>query len=75
MSSAAGTFRGTPNRGVGRSQLPAFENSPSAIPLPRPKPETHGSSLQSDAGGSTMSASRAKQSKRDEVMALENVPL
>jgi hypothetical protein len=60
-------MRGTPNRGQGRGQLPAFSNSP-ASNIPRPAMETHASSAgQSEAGGSTMSASRAKQSKRDEV--------
>lgn len=43
-----------------------FENSPSNIP--RPKLESHASStLQSETGNSTLSASRQKQSKRDEV--------
>lgn len=47
--------------------MPIFE-SPSSIPVPRPKLESHGSStLPSDAGSSTLSASRQKQSKRDEV--------
>jgi hypothetical protein len=63
---SSGTFRGTPGRGQGRGNIPTFTNSPSAIP--RPTLETHGSSTsQSEAGGSTMSASRQKQSKRDEV--------
>ncbi|KAK3619889.1 hypothetical protein LTR22_025816 [Elasticomyces elasticus] len=60
--SSTGTFRGTPKSG--RAQ-PAFSdnmNSPSNIPVPRPKLET----APSDAG-SAYSASRAKQSKRDEV--------
>ena len=63
MSAASGTYRGTPK---GRSQLP-FADSPSAIP--RPKLETIAStSAQSEMSGtSTMSASRQKQSKRDEV--------
>lgn len=62
--SGVGTYRGTPNRGGGRGQLP-FENSPSSIP--RPKLETTQSTQQSDAGTSTLSSSRQKQSKRDEV--------
>ncbi|KAK5697803.1 hypothetical protein LTR17_023805 [Elasticomyces elasticus] len=60
--SSTGTFRGTPKSG--RAQ-PAFSDnmsSPSNIPVPRPKLE----SAPSDAG-SAYSASRAKQSKRDEV--------
>ena len=67
MSAAGGTFRGTPNRGHGRGQVPSFEtNSPSNIP--RPKLESHASSaLQSESGTSTLSASRQKQAKRDEV--------
>ena len=66
MSAAGGTYRGTPKGGHGRGQVPVFENSPSNIP--RPKLESQASSaLQSDAGTSTMSASRQKQSKRDEV--------
>jgi len=66
MSAAGGTFRGTPSRGQARGQVPAFENSPSNIP--RPKLESQASStIQSDNGMSTLSASRQKQSKRDEV--------
>ena len=46
--------------------MPAFENSPSNIP--RPKLEPHASStMQSDTGNSTLSVSRQKQTKRDEV--------
>ena len=68
MSAASGTYRGTPGRGQGRGQLPGFENSPSAIPVPRPKLETQPSSnMPSETGTSTMSVSRQKQSKRDEV--------
>ena len=64
---SSGTMRGTPNRGQGRGQMPAFSNSP-ASNIPRPAHDTHAASTaQSDAGGSTMSASRQKQSKRDEV--------
>ncbi|KAK5685924.1 hypothetical protein LTS10_002037 [Elasticomyces elasticus] len=61
--SSTGTFRGTPKSG--RAQ-PAFSDnmsSPSNIPVPRPKLE----SAPSDAG-SAYSASRAKQSKRDEAI-------
>ncbi|KAJ4300707.1 hypothetical protein N0V90_002795 [Kalmusia sp. IMI 367209] len=61
--SSTGTFRGTPkNRPT--SQHQAQFNSPSGIP--RPALEHHIS--QSDAGTSTLSASRAKQSKRDEAI-------
>ncbi|KAH8592317.1 hypothetical protein B0O99DRAFT_597363 [Bisporella sp. PMI_857] len=68
---SSGTMRGTPNRGQGRGQLPAFTNSPASSNIPRPAFETHASSasgLQSETGGSTMSASRQKQSKRDEAI-------
>lgn len=66
MSAAGGTYRGTPGRGQGRGQVPAFESSPSFIP--RPKLESVASStMPSEAGTSTLSASRQKQSKRDEV--------
>lgn len=60
----SGTMRGTPNRGQGRGGIP-FTNSPASSSIPRPVLEsTHASS--SDAGGSSLSASRQKQSKRDE---------
>ena len=69
MSATGGTLRNTvntPGRGQGRGQVPAFEDSPSNIP--RPKLDSHpASALQSEAGTSTLSASRQKQSKRDEV--------
>lgn len=66
MSASGGTYRGTPNRGQNRAQVPTFENNPSNIP--RPKLESHASSaMQSDCAISTLSASRQKQSKRDEV--------
>ncbi|KAI9757642.1 MAG: hypothetical protein M4579_003367 [Chaenotheca gracillima] len=65
--SGTGTYRATPNRGQGRGQIP-FTNSPSSIP--RPSPDKMDSFQgQSDAGGSsTVSASRQKQSKRDEAI-------
>ncbi|KAL8923263.1 MAG: hypothetical protein Q9208_004663 [Pyrenodesmia sp. 3 TL-2023] len=67
MSAAGGTFRGAPGRAQSRPQVPNFENSPSAIP--RPKLESQASStMQSDNGMSTLSASRQKQSKRDEAI-------
>ncbi|KAJ4986851.1 ribosomal protein subunit s4 [Stagonosporopsis vannaccii] len=64
--SHTGTMRGTPkNRNQpARAQ---FVDSPSGIP--RPALETHASHVHgSDAGTSTLSASRAKQSKRDEAI-------
>ena len=64
---SSGTLRGTPTRHPGK--MPSF-NSSSSIPRPanepHPNPPTPGAS-QSEAGGSTLSASRQKQSKRDEV--------
>ena len=61
---SSGTMRGTPK---GRGTVPAFTNSPAASNIPRPALESHPSGSASEAGGSTMSASRQKQSKRDEV--------
>jgi hypothetical protein len=61
---SSGTMRGTPK---GRGTVPAFTNSPAASSIPRPALESHPSGSASEAGGSTMSASRQKQSKRDEV--------
>ncbi|KAI9728330.1 MAG: hypothetical protein M1828_003730 [Chrysothrix sp. TS-e1954] len=65
---SAGTIRGTP-KGQ-QSGLPSFQSTSS---IPRPNLEstpTHGSS-KSEAGGSTLSASRQKQSKRDEAIRLK----
>ncbi|TEA18375.1 Meiotically up-regulated gene 70 protein [Colletotrichum sidae] len=64
------TLRGTPNRGQSRGGIP-FNNSPSVSTpaatsgIPRPVLETQAS--QSEAGGSGLSASRQKQTKRDEL--------
>lgn len=57
--SAAGTYRGTPKN---RAPNP-FQDSPSAIP--RPKFESTPS--HASEAMSSISATRAKQSKRDEV--------
>ncbi|KAH0842517.1 CBS domain-containing protein CBSCBSPB3 [Fonsecaea pedrosoi] len=65
MSGVSGTYRGTPtpNR---RGPLP-FADSPSAIP--RPKLESSSNAAPSEMSGtSTVSASRQKQSKRDEAI-------
>ena len=65
-------MRGTPSRsGQARGQLPVFSNS-AASNIPRPAQDSHATNAttpntQSEVGGSSMSASRAKQSKRDEV--------
>lgn len=73
--SATGTFRGTPNKTIGRGRLPDFGNDPGASShIPRPKPDssatTH-NNPSSDIGSGTMSAAssrqRQNQSKRDEV--------
>ncbi|OKL58828.1 hypothetical protein UA08_05623 [Talaromyces atroroseus] len=70
MSAAGGgTFRGTPNKTIGRGKMPDFDyNSPSGSHIPRPKPD---STLgQSDAGSAATAASRQRQnqSKRDEAI-------
>ncbi|KAK5076868.1 hypothetical protein LTR64_005653 [Lithohypha guttulata] len=61
MSAPAGTLRGTPTSK--RANIP-FENSPSSG-IPRPKLESVPSEM---SGHSTISASRQKQSKRDEAI-------
>jgi hypothetical protein len=65
--SHTGTMRGTPKPNRNQAAAAAqFNNSPSSIP--RPALDSHASHVaQSDVGGSTLSASRAKMSKRDEV--------
>lgn len=64
--SHTGTLRGTPKARANAGQTGTFTNSPSHIP--RPALETQQSQVSaSDAGTSTLSASRQKQSKRDEV--------
>jgi hypothetical protein len=71
-NAGTGTMRGTPNRGQPRGGVPSFANSP-ASNIPRPAFESHptsASTVQSEAAGSSMSASRQKQSKRDEVSGL-----
>jgi CBS domain-containing protein len=67
MSANPGTVRGTPGRGQGRGAIP-FANSPSGSAIPRPVLETNHPTPSSEAGASLMSASRAKQSKRDEAI-------
>lgn len=69
MSGTPGTLRGTPSRGQGRGAIPFNTNSPAATGpsnIPRPVLETaHSTTGASEASG--MSASRQKQTKRDEV--------
>lgn len=77
--SHTGTFRGTPNKTIGRRGLPDFESPGAASHIPRPRPDRAESSLtnhstntpSSDVGTGTMSAAssrqRQNQSKRDEV--------
>ncbi|KAF1946640.1 CBS-domain-containing protein [Clathrospora elynae] len=62
-----GTARGTPK--PARNQPPPQINSPQPSGIPRPALETHASQVaQSDAGASSLSASRAKMSKRDDAI-------
>jgi hypothetical protein len=73
--SHTGTFRGTPNKTIGRGRLPDFDNSGgSHIPRPRsdrPESVATTNTPASDVGSGTMSAAstrqRQNQSKRDEV--------
>ncbi|EKD17664.1 uncharacterized protein L3040_003545 [Drepanopeziza brunnea f. sp. 'multigermtubi'] len=67
MASTTGTMRGTPSRGGNRGTVPAFPNTNSpASSIPRPTLENH--TTQSEAGGSSMSVSRQKQTKKDEAI-------
>ncbi|KAJ9213547.1 hypothetical protein DTO166G4_4797 [Paecilomyces variotii] len=73
MSTTGGTFRGTPNRTIGRGRMPDFDQSPGGSHIPRPKVEGQSSHSHapSDVGGSTISAAsrqRQNQSKRDEAI-------
>lgn len=64
----SGTMRGTPNRGQARGSIP-FSGSPNPNPnsgIPRPVENAAASDLGVGAT-STLSASRQKMSKRDEV--------
>lgn len=65
--STTGTMRGTPSRTSGRGPMPSFTNSP-ASGIPRAV-ETHTRpALETETGGgSSVSTSRQKQSKKDEV--------
>ncbi|KAF2869192.1 hypothetical protein BDV95DRAFT_578575 [Massariosphaeria phaeospora] len=63
--SATGTIRGTPKNRNPVHNPAQYPNSPSAIP--RPALEQH-NTAQSDAGGSSLSVSRQKMSKRDEAI-------
>ncbi|KAJ5973761.1 hypothetical protein N7481_010971 [Penicillium waksmanii] len=74
--SHTGTFRGTPNKTIGRGRLPDFDNSGgSHIPRPRsdrPESVATPNTPASDVGSGTMSAAstrqRQTQSKRDEAI-------
>jgi hypothetical protein len=69
MSGNPGTMRGTPGRSQGRGTVP-FANSPGgggSSNIPRPVHETAPAGGTSEVGTSSVSASRQKQSKRDEV--------
>ncbi|TRX90703.1 hypothetical protein FHL15_008478 [Xylaria flabelliformis] len=63
-------MRGTPTRGQGRGTVPLGNSSPGASNIPRPTLENHGHSSHNQPApsdtASGISASRQKQSKRDE---------
>lgn len=66
MSNLGGTYRGaTPKR----AGVP-FDPSSPATGIPRPKLESNATGTSEMSGHSTISASRQKQSKRDEVSIL-----
>ncbi|KAJ5611721.1 hypothetical protein N7528_008826 [Penicillium herquei] len=80
--SHTGTFRGTPNKTIGRGRLPDFDGSSSnASHIPRPRsdrpepPSSHTPSSDVGSGTGTMSAAssrqRQTQSKRDEAIRLK----
>jgi hypothetical protein len=64
-----GTLRGAPNRGQARGAIP-FAGSPGASAIPRPVLESTPTGTTSEAGASSLSTSRQKQTKRDEVCSL-----
>jgi hypothetical protein len=78
MSANPGTLRGTPNRTQARPAIP-FTSSPSATApasaIPRPVLETIATSSSDAGASSSLSASRAKQTKRDEVLLAAAVAL
>ncbi|KAI0400693.1 hypothetical protein F4802DRAFT_609888 [Xylaria palmicola] len=65
-------MRGTPGRGQGRGTIPFGTSSPVASSIPRPTLENHGHPSHSQPApsetASGVSASRQKQSKRDEAI-------
>ncbi|KAK4155673.1 hypothetical protein C8A00DRAFT_13312 [Chaetomidium leptoderma] len=68
MSANPGTFRGGPNRNQGRGAIP-FATSPSVSSgIPRPVLENTPATTSSEVGTSSVSASRQKQTKRDEAI-------
>ncbi|GAW13354.1 hypothetical protein ANO14919_027370 [Xylariales sp. No.14919] len=68
----SGTMRGTPNRGQGRGNIPLGASSPVGSNIPRPTLESHSHSSHGQPApsetASGVSASRQKQSKRDEAI-------
>lgn len=62
VDTMSGTMRGTPGRNQGRGNVPFAANSPSNSNIPRPVLDP-----QPNEAASSVSASRQKQSKRDEV--------
>ncbi len=72
MSANPGTLRGTPGRQGGRGAIPFAANANASSPGPSgiPRPVHEGApagTAASEAGASSVSASRQKQTKRDEV--------
>ncbi|EAQ83567.1 hypothetical protein CHGG_09971 [Chaetomium globosum CBS 148.51] len=70
MSVNPGTLRGTPSRNQGRGAVPFANNNSPAGPssaIPRPVLETPPAAA-SEVGGSSLSTSRQKQTKRDEAI-------
>ncbi|KAI1614560.1 hypothetical protein EDD36DRAFT_436367 [Exophiala viscosa] len=66
MSGVGGTYRGTPK---GRGQIPIpFTDSPSNIPRPKLESTPSAAAPSEMSGTSAVSASRQKQSKRDEAI-------
>lgn len=63
----SGTMRGTPSRSGGRGQAPLGSSPANNSGIPRPVIETHHAPPPPSDVASGVSASRQKQSKRDEV--------
>lgn len=71
MSANPGTMRGTPSRNSGRGAIPfATSTPPTNSAIPRPVLETTHTPTSETGASSSLTASRAKQTKRDEVCCL-----